>query len=87
MTKMATRKREIEELEGFAIEIFDGHGNPADLNMQGLPAYGYARKAKGTMKVIEWKGRFQQSYPGYTCDVLYADGSVAHGNTLLKNIR
>lgn len=88
MTKLATRKGEIETLEGFSIQIFDGQGKPADLNTQGLPAYGFAKKAAGTMTVIGWRtGRFQLSYPGYTCDVLHKDGSVAHGNTLLNKVR
>lgn len=87
MTKLATRKKEIEELEGFSIDIFDGFGNPVDLETHGLPAYGYKNRAAGSMTVLSWKNRFQQSYPGYTCDVLHKDGSVAHGNTKLENIR
>ena len=87
MTKLVTRKNEVENLEGFKIQIFDGQGNLADLQTQGLPAYGYQKKAAGTMTVITWKNRFHGSYPGYTCDVLNKDGSVAHGNTLLKNVR
>lgn len=87
MTKLATRKAQIESLEGFKIEIFDGFGKKADLDAQGLPAYGFQRKAAGTMTVISWKGRFHQSYPGYTCDVLHEDGSVAHGNTKLSSVR
>ena len=88
VTKLATRKKEIEALEGFSIQIFDGFGKPADLNLQGLPAYPYTKKAAGTTTVVAWKGsRFQQAYPGYTCDVLHKDGSVAHGNTQLNKVR
>jgi hypothetical protein len=87
MTKLATRKSEIETLEGFAIQIFDGFGNPADLETQGLPAYEYKKKAAATTTVIVWKNRFDQSYPGFTCDVLHKDGSVAHGNTQLNKVR
>lgn len=88
MTKLATRKAEIEALEGFKIQIFNGSGEAADLGMQGLPAYGYGRKAAGTMTVVTWKNRrFQGSYPGFTCDVLLKDGSVAHGNSKLSSIR
>lgn len=87
MTKLATRKREIEQLEGFAIEIFNANGTPASLDTQGLPPYGYVKRAAGTSTVIQWKTRFHGEYPGYTCDVLHKDGSVAHGNTLLKNVR
>jgi hypothetical protein len=87
MTKLATRKDEIESLEGFKILIYDGFGNLADLDLQGLPPYGYGKKASGSTTVIAWKNRFHQSYPGYTCDVLDKNGNIAHGNTLLKNIR
>jgi hypothetical protein len=87
MTKLVTRQREIEALEGFSIQIFDGFGKPADLETQGLPSYGYVKKAPGTMTVITWKNRFHASYPGYTCDVLHKDGSVAHGNTQLNKVR
>jgi hypothetical protein len=87
VTTLRTRKAEIEALEGFSIQIFDGFGKPADLDMQGLPAYGYARKAAGTMTVIAWKNRFHQSYPGFTCDVIDKEGKVAHGNTKLSNVR
>ena len=87
MTKFATRKKEVEDLEGFSIQIFDGFGKAVDLNTQGLPAYGYQKKAPGKMTVIAWKNRFQQSYPGYTCDVLDKNGTVAHGNTQLNKVR
>jgi hypothetical protein len=87
LTKLATRKKEVEQLEGFSIQIFDGFGKPADLELQGLPGYGYKKKAAGTMTVVEWKNRFHQNYPGYTCDVLHKDGSVAHGNTQLNKVR
>jgi hypothetical protein len=87
VTKLSTRKNEIEAFEGFSIQIFDGFGKPANLDTQGLPAYGYLKRAPGTMTVVSWRSRFQQSYPGYTCDVLHKDGSAAHGNTQLNKVR
>lgn len=89
MTLLSTRKREIEALEGFAIDIqLSSTGLAADLKTQGLPSYDYARKAAGTMTVLAWKTqRFSASYPGYSCDVLHKDGTVAHGNTLLQTVR
>lgn len=88
MTTLATRKKEVEALEGFSIQIFEGSGALADLSTQGLPAYAFARKAAGTMTVVAWRTtRFQQSYPGYTCEILHQDGTVAHGNTLLNKVR
>lgn len=86
MTKLSTRQKEIEQLEGFKIQIFDGKGQLVDPDTQGLPQYLYQRKAAGTMTVVEWKAsRFSTSYPGYTCDVLEANGEVAHGNFKLQN--
>ena len=88
MTKLATRKAEIEALEGFAIQIFDNSGQLADLSTPGLPAYPYQNRAAGTMTVVDWrKKRFEPSYPGYTCEVLNKDGTVAHGNLQLSKVR
>lgn len=88
MTKLATRKREIEQLEGITVQIFTPNGQLVNLDTQGLPAYAYTKKAPGTMTVVDWRtGRFERSYPGYTCEVLNKDGTVAHGNTQLKNVR
>ncbi|PMR74056.1 hypothetical protein [Billgrantia endophytica] len=87
MTKLATRKKEVENLEGIKIEIFDSSGNPMDLNTQGIPAYKYIRKASGTTTVVEFRARFEQAYPGLTCDVLEPSGQAAHGNKQLNKLR
>lgn len=87
MTKLETRKKEVENLEGIKIEIFDSSGKHMDLNTQGLPSYKYMRKAAGTMTVVEFRARFEQAYPGLTCDVLENDGSAAHGNKHLNKLR
>ena len=87
MTTLATRIRELSDLEGFDIQVLDNAGNPADPKINGLPAYPHERKAKGTTTVNEWKARFHNTYSGYTCDVLNSDGSVAHGNTKLESVR
>ena len=88
MTKLATRKKEVEELEGIKIEIFDSSGKPMDLNTQGLPAYKYVRKASGTTTVVEFRARFEQAYPGLTCDVIdKSSGEAAHGNKQLNKLR
>lgn len=87
MTKLATRKKQVEDLEGIRIEIFDSSGNPVDLDIQGLPEYKYKRKAAGKTTVVEYRARFEQAYPGLTCDVLEEDGSAAHGNKQLNKLR
>lgn len=39
------------------------------------------------MTVADWKNRFNRIYPGYTVEVLEADGGIAHGNTKLESVR
>lgn len=87
MTTLATRIRALSDLEGFDIQVFDGAGNPADPKANGLSAYPHERKAKGSTTVNDWKARFHKVYPGYTCDVLNEDGTVAHGNSKLNSVR
>lgn len=36
--------------------------------------------------VASWRDKFRRSYPGFECDVLLGDGSVAYGNVLLETI-
>ncbi|MCK6437594.1 hypothetical protein [Rivihabitans pingtungensis] len=87
MTTLATRIRALSDLEGFDIQVFDHKGDAADLKTNGLPPYPHERKAKGSTTVAEWKGRFNKTYPNYSCEILEADGSVAHGNTKLESVR
>lgn len=43
---------------------------------------------KNTATVSSWKQlRFYKQFPGYEVKVLYADGSVARGNTTLGRVR
>lgn len=89
MTTVATRGRAISDLEGFDIIIKDNFGNAVDMKLNGvLGAYEYEKKLKHTKTVADWKrDRFRASYPGYTCDVLLADGSVAPGQKSLRAVR
>ena len=88
MTTLATRVRQLADLEGFDIEVLDAAGNTADLKTNGLPRYNFERKARGSTTVADWKQtRFGQTYSHYSCRVLNADGSEAHGNTRLETVR
>ena len=87
MTTLATRMRALSELEGFDVEVIDAAGNSADLKGNGFVAYPHERKAKGATTVTDWKTRFHNAYPGYSCNVLNEDGSIAHGNTKLESVR
>lgn len=87
MTTLATRAREIADLEDFDVQIFRD-GKPVDPKTNGLPKYGFEKKAKGAMTVEEWRTkRFAPTYPGYECEVLYADGKQANGNAKLETVR
>jgi hypothetical protein len=87
MTTLATRTREIADLEGFDIEVLSG-GQTVDLKTNGLPRYNFDKKVKSDMTVAEWKTRrFYPGYPGYECRVLYGDGSEANGNAKLATVR
>lgn len=88
MTTLATRTREIGDLEGFDVEFLEENGLVADVRKNGLKKYNFDRKAKGNITVSVWLDRrFRPSYPGYKCNVLNGDGTVAHGNTLLSSVR
>lgn len=88
MTTLATRARELGELEDFDVEFLDSNGNPVNVKSNGFARYSFDRKAKGSMTVSDWRERrFQPSYPGYGCTVLNGDGSEAHGNTKLESVR
>ncbi len=87
MTTLATRMRELSDLEGFDVVVKNLDGSQADLKQNGLPGYPHERKAKGTTTVAEWKARFEKIYPGYTCDLLNGDGTEAHGNTQVNSVR
>ncbi|WP_395347747.1 hypothetical protein [Variovorax sp. UC122_21] len=87
MTKLSTRQSEVEKLEGFKINIFDGKGAIADPSTQGIPDYDFKRKLAGSDTVVGFRNRFESAYPGYTCEVLDGTGAVAHGNTQLKTVR
>jgi hypothetical protein len=88
MTMLATRMRELADLEGFDIQVLDANGAVVDPTRNGLPRFDFDRKAKGSMTVTEWKdGRFKPTYAGYDCRVLNGDGTEAHGNTKLESVR
>ena len=88
MTMLATRTRELADLEGFDVEVLNANGAVADPKLNGLPKYDFDRRAKGSMTVAEWKEkRFKQKFPGYDCRVLNGDGTEAHGNAKLESVR
>jgi hypothetical protein len=89
---MPTVKRvenQIANLEGFDV-AFTQFDRDIRGDKDGLPGFArhYDKAASGNITVERWKvTRFRPHYPGYDVDVLYSDGRVAQGNTLLRTIR
>lgn len=89
MTMLMTRVEEIFTREGFMIEVTRNGKALKNLKKEGvLGPYKFRRKLGATKTVQEWKtDRFEHSYPGYSCNVLKANGSIAPGQTLLSSVR
>lgn len=87
MTTVATRVRRISELEGFDI-IVRANGADVDVTLNGLLApWPRTKKSRSAWRVSQFKEKFSEIYPGYTCNVLLEDGTVARGNQHLSNVR
>ncbi len=88
MTTVQTRSRQIAEVEGFDI-VVTRNGRRVDPKANGvLGIYNYLKALKHSKTVAGWKAeRFHICYPGYSCDVLMEDGTVAAGQTTLRTVR
>ena len=90
MPRVDRIERRIKEFEGFEIRFLhpDGQDVRGDLNLHGVRAYDYQRRAPYNMTVSEWiKTRFLPRYPGYTASVMLGNGAAAHGRTTLQTVR
>ena len=90
MTTVLTRTNEIFACEGFSIVVKNKKtGRRIMLGRNGvLGPYPCTRKLRDSATVADWRGgRFEVTYPGYTCDVLKADGQRATGQMLLATVR
>ena len=89
MTTVLTRTNQIFAREGFSVIVKNKRtGRPVQLGRNGvLGPYPYRRKLKDSATVADWRTRFENDYPGYTCVVLKADGERATGQTLLETVR
>lgn len=87
MPKVSVVEHYIYSIEKFRVQIMlsekDVRGDKI------LPKqYEADRALKNSATVSDWKQlRFYKQFPGYDVNVLYADGSVARGNTTLGTIR
>jgi hypothetical protein len=89
---MATIKRienQISQVEAFDV-VFVLNGRDVRGDRAGIPGYAsrFENRAPGRMNVEAWKDRrFRPLYPGFEVEVLMADGTHAHGNTMLDTVR
>jgi hypothetical protein len=87
MTTVATRIRQIADLEDFDVQIIKD-GTPLDPTTNGLPKFDFDRKMKGSATVSQWRAqRFYPGYAGYDCRVFYGNGQEANGNATLSTVR
>lgn len=87
---MATVK-EIEEkiyqVEGFIVR-FCRDGKRVRSDCGGIQEYSFLKAGYGTWSVSDWKdNRFYKKYREFDVEVLESDGTCAHGNRTLANLR
>jgi hypothetical protein len=93
MATVARVEGQIYRVEGFRVRFhFQGPGRTMGRDVRGdredVHGYGYERAAHRDWTVAKWiRERFAAEYPGFDAEVLHADGSAAHGNTLLDTVR
>lgn len=86
MPRVNQLKEEIEEFEGFAVNICDTAGN----NLHGnkfIDGNDYAIRTDDAVTVTTWENQFSRLYPGFVASPLKKDGSEANGHNQLKSIR
>lgn len=88
MARVKNVEKRIWDLEGFAVRILWPDGRDVRGDKTGMPTYPYDRAAKNSMSVASWRElRFHHAFPGFDVEVVDADGTAAHGNTLLSSVR
>lgn len=79
-------EKTIWKIEGFQIRITQNGRNVRGDRVL-LKQYTAGKMSKNAFTVGEWINKFQSQFPGFDVEVLYADGTVARGNTLLSTVR
>ena len=88
MAKIGAIERRIGNVEQFNVRIRHLDGRNVRSDMDNIPQYHFERAARDAMTVADWiEQRFRPSFPGFGVQVLDGNGEVAHGNTLLENVR
>jgi hypothetical protein len=81
-------EKQIERVEGFRVAFLHHDRRDVRGDMHDVASYEFARKLSDDRTVAEWIAiRFRERYRGFEVSVLLADGSRAHGNTLLSTVR
>lgn len=86
MPKVKNVEKRIYDVEGFQVVIKkEGKDVRGDAS---LPTqYQAAKMSKNSFSVKNWQDKFQRQYPGYSADVLKANGNKATGQTCLSTVR
>lgn len=83
-------EQEICGIEEFCVKIKDAESGRKIMSNKVIRCkYDYERKRSQNNTVSQWKsGRFRKVFSDeYDVDVLFYNGTVAHGGTLLINVR
>lgn len=89
MTMVLSRIEEIWHREKFKVWNIRRHGKLVRVTANGVMSeYDWGKMLKGGKTVNEWiNERFKVTYPGFSCDILKGDGTVARPQTLLSTVR
>ena len=79
-------EKRIFNIEGFEVNIlYNGKNVRGDAS---LPTQYYAeRMTRNSFSVSDFREKFQNQYPGYSIEVLRADGKKVSGQTKLSTVR
>ena len=82
-------ENKIAKIETFEVRIKrESDGRDVRGDRDNLPTFKRQRAMKGFTTVAHWRRvRFDSMYPGFDVDVLYADGTIAAGQTRLTTVR
>ncbi len=81
-------ENKIFKVEMFRVTIRNERGRDVRSDRRNIPGYPYTRAAPERMTVAQWRdSRFKHSYVGLDAQVLFEDGRVADGRTLLSTVR
>jgi len=88
MTTVLTRISEIKQKESFDVWNVRRNGKLVNVAKSSvLNAWPHRNKTRDTHTVKDFRKKFAEANPGCSCDVLDGNGNVAHGNSLLRQVR